>query len=114
MATSGRSAIIVGAGIGGLATALALQNTGWNVHIIVRSGSTAVAGTGLSIWPNGAAALERLGLGEDFERISLPVRGGVLDLDGRPILELDHEGVLGRYGRGVRTVHRADLTALLA
>jgi 2-polyprenyl-6-methoxyphenol hydroxylase-like FAD-dependent oxidoreductase len=114
MATSGRSAIIVGAGIGGLATALALQNTGWKVHIIERSGSSAVPGTGLSIWPNAAAALERLGLGEAFERISLPARGGALDLDGRPILKLDQPAVLDHYGRGLRTVHRADLTALLA
>ncbi|MFD1213499.1 FAD-dependent monooxygenase [Arthrobacter sp. GCM10027362] len=114
MATSGRSAIIVGAGIGGLATALALQSTGWKVHVIERSGSAAAPGNGLSIWPNGTAALERLGLREAFDRISLPVRGGALDLDGRPILELDQPEVLDRYGRSVRTVHRADLTALLA
>jgi 2-polyprenyl-6-methoxyphenol hydroxylase-like FAD-dependent oxidoreductase len=113
MATTGRSAIVVGAGIGGLATALALQNTGWHVHVLERSGSQAVPGTGLSIWPNGTAALERLGLGEGFERISVPVRGGALDLDGRPIMALDQADVLGRYGHGVRMVHRADLTALL-
>ncbi|MCG2623547.1 FAD-dependent monooxygenase [Arthrobacter sp. I2-34] len=114
MATTGRSAIIVGAGIGGLATALALQNTGWNVHVIERTGSTAVPGTGLSVWPNGTAALERLGLGERFERISVPVRGGALDLDGRPIMELDPADLRDRYGHGVRMVRREDLTALLA
>ncbi|NKX55274.1 FAD-dependent monooxygenase [Arthrobacter mobilis] len=114
MATSGRSAIIVGAGIGGLATALALQNTGWKVHIIERSGSTAGPGTGLSLLPNGTAALERLGVLREFERVSVPVHGGTLDLDGRPIMAWDQEEVSSRYGRPIRTVHRADLMSLLA
>jgi 2-polyprenyl-6-methoxyphenol hydroxylase-like FAD-dependent oxidoreductase len=37
---NGRTALIVGAGIGGLAAGVALQRTGWTVRIFERNAST--------------------------------------------------------------------------
>ena len=57
-------AIIVGGGIGGLATAVALDQRGWQVEVLERAPAFTEAGAGLSLWPNALRALDRLGLGD--------------------------------------------------
>ncbi|CAI9114977.1 OLC1v1015810C5 [Oldenlandia corymbosa var. corymbosa] len=60
----GESVVIVGGGIGGLATALALHRKGFeNVTIYERSNSLRTEGTGLGIYANGWRALDQLGVG---------------------------------------------------
>lgn len=114
MGATERKAIIIGAGIGGLSTALALQNTGWKVHVLERSGTLSPSGTGLSLWPNALAALERLGVLDEVLSAAVPVRGDVLDMDGNPIMLLEQLDVRRRYGLPIQMIHRADLTAILA
>ncbi|AUI49896.1 FAD-dependent monooxygenase [Arthrobacter crystallopoietes] len=114
MGATERKAIIIGAGIGGLATALALQNTDWKVHVLERSGTLSPSGTGLSLWPNALAALERLGVLDEVLAAAVPVRGDVLDMDGNPIMLLEQLDVRRRYGLPIQMIHRADLTAILA
>ena len=114
MGATERKAIIIGAGIGGLATALALQNTDWKVHVLERSGTLSPSGTGLSLWPNALAALERLGVLDEVLAAAVPVRGDVLDMDGNPIMLLEQLDVRRRYGLPIQMIHRADLTASLA
>ena len=59
--------IIVGAGIGGLATCLALRRVGVDAHVYERALSLkADAGTGIALWPNGLKALRAIG--KDVER----------------------------------------------
>ena len=53
-----RTAIVVGAGVGGLAAAGALARTGWRVTLLERSDRLRGSGAALLIWPNGAAALQ--------------------------------------------------------
>lgn len=114
MAEGERKALIVGAGIGGLATALALQNAGWKVEVLERSGSLEPPGTGLSLWPNALAALERLGVLDEILAAAVPVRGDVLDMDGEPIMLLEQLEVRRRYGLPIQMIHRNDLTSILA
>jgi 2-polyprenyl-6-methoxyphenol hydroxylase-like FAD-dependent oxidoreductase len=114
MAEGERKALIVGAGIGGLATALALQKGGWKVEVLERSGSLETPGTGLSLWPNALAALERLGVLDDVLAAAVPVRGDVLDMDGQPIMLLEQLEVRRRYGLPIQMIHRSDLTSILA
>ena len=61
---SGPTALIVGAGIGGLAAGLALQRTGWQVRIFERAQSPRELGFALNLAPNAMAALRELGLAE--------------------------------------------------
>ena len=56
------SAVVVGAGIGGLAAAVALRRIGVDAHVYERASTMrGNAGTGIAIWPNGVKALRFLG-----------------------------------------------------
>jgi 2-polyprenyl-6-methoxyphenol hydroxylase-like FAD-dependent oxidoreductase len=57
-----RTALIIGAGIGGLAAAIALQRVGWEVRIHERTVEARELGFGLLLAPNALAALEELGV----------------------------------------------------
>ena len=56
--------LIVGAGIGGLATAVALQRAGWSVRVIERSRSPGELGFALLLAPNATYALRQLGVAD--------------------------------------------------
>jgi 2-polyprenyl-6-methoxyphenol hydroxylase-like FAD-dependent oxidoreductase len=55
--------VVVGAGIAGLATAVALQRRGHDVTVIEERTDTS-SGAGISIWPNALAALDEIGVGD--------------------------------------------------
>jgi 2-polyprenyl-6-methoxyphenol hydroxylase-like FAD-dependent oxidoreductase len=57
-----RHAEIAGAGLGGLATAIALAQTGWSVRIHERSDSLRMFGAGIWLWENGLLSLDALGV----------------------------------------------------
>ncbi len=61
---SSRTALIVGAGIGGLAAAIALGRAGWRVRVFERATSPRELGFALALAPNAKAALRELGLGD--------------------------------------------------
>ncbi|WP_338784552.1 NAD(P)-binding protein [Streptomyces sp. DG1A-41] len=52
---STRHALVVGAGIGGLATALALGRTGWRVTVLEQAAAIGEIGAGIRLSPNGDA-----------------------------------------------------------
>ena len=58
-----RTAVIVGAGIGGLSAGIALRQAGWNIRIFERAASPRELGFGLGLAPNAIAALRRTGRG---------------------------------------------------
>ena len=59
-----RTALIVGAGIGGLAAGLALRRAGWQVRIHERAANPRELGFALALAPNAMAALRELGLAD--------------------------------------------------
>jgi 2-polyprenyl-6-methoxyphenol hydroxylase-like FAD-dependent oxidoreductase len=67
-----RSAVVVGAGIGGLAVAGALARTGWQVTLLERAGRLRGDSAALLIWPEGVRALRELGLGDGLGAIASP------------------------------------------
>lgn len=74
-----RSALIVGAGIGGLSAGIALRRIGWNVRIFERAPSPRELGFGLGLAPNAMAALRELGVADvvmarGFEPVSGELR----------------------------------------
>lgn len=71
-----RTALIVGAGIGGLAAAIALRQAGWNVQVFERAASPRELGFALLLAPNAMHALRALGLVEHARR------GGIVATSG--------------------------------
>ena len=78
-----RSALIVGAGIGGLSTAIALRKAGWDVRIFERSTALRELGFGVGLAPAAMAALGELGVADVvLARTIEPTRGEVRRMDG--------------------------------
>lgn len=109
-----RKIVIIGAGIGGLAAALALKARGADVTVLEQSESISEVGAGLQISPNGVAVLRALGLEPGLMATS--VRGQAVVLRdyraGREVLRLDLAGLAP--DQPYYFVHRADLIDLLA
>lgn len=61
-----RTALIVGAGIGGLAAGIALRRRDWNVRIYERRSAAGESGFGLLLAPNALSALSELGLADSL------------------------------------------------
>ncbi len=78
-----RTALIVGAGIGGLAAGIALRQAGWRVRVFERAASPRELGFGLGLAPNAIAALRALGVAEPvLARGFAPRRGELRRMDG--------------------------------
>ena len=78
-----RTALIVGAGIGGLSAGLALRKAGWTIRIFERSPSPRELGFGLALAPNAIAALRTLGVADVVKARSFePRRAEVRRPDG--------------------------------
>jgi 2-polyprenyl-6-methoxyphenol hydroxylase-like FAD-dependent oxidoreductase len=79
-----RTALIVGAGIGGLAAALALKRAGWRVRVFERSDSPRELGFALLLAPNALAALRELGIADTvIANGASPANGELRRIDGR-------------------------------
>lgn len=105
---------ILGAGIGGLAAALALAQRGAQVAVFEKSPSITEFGAGLQISPNGMRVLDALGLGEAAHARSIPAQGVWLrdGVSGREVIDFNFDRVAP--GAQFRLFHRADLIDLLA
>ncbi|MEV4118588.1 FAD-dependent monooxygenase [Micromonospora sp. NPDC049645] len=107
-------AIIIGAGIGGLATAACLRRVGVDVEVYERAGELRPAGSALSLSINARTALRTLGIELDVER-----RGSVyyrLDFRtarGRRIRRIPFGHIGERLGAQNVAIHRADLQQAL-
>lgn len=66
--------MIVGAGIGGLAAAIALRRAGWDVRVLEQAASPRELGFALALAPNALAALAELGLRELVLSRGVPIR----------------------------------------
>ena len=85
-----RTALIVGAGIGGLSAGIALRQAGWNVRIFERASSPRELGFGLGIAPNAIAALRELGIADQvIARGFQPTRGELRRMDGTVLKHAD-------------------------
>ncbi len=114
MALAGRSITILGAGIGGLAAAIALARRGAKVTVLEQAPEIAEVGAGLQITPNGAAVLAGLGLGRHLARIGVPLQAVELrDQGGGLVTRLDLTRARHGNPHGYFAVHRADLIEVL-
>lgn len=81
-----RTALIVGAGIGGLAAGVSLVRAGWNIRIYERAANPSDLGFALALAPNAIAAIDELGLSSTSIGAGLTaMRFELRHLDGRVI-----------------------------
>jgi 2-polyprenyl-6-methoxyphenol hydroxylase-like FAD-dependent oxidoreductase len=103
------TAIVIGAGIGGLTAAVALRRVGWSVTVLERAPVIAEVGAGLTLWPNAVRALGALDLDKTVDARAVPTisRGNLRTPDGRWLRHNHPDDV------GVLAVHRAELHEVL-
>ena len=106
---AGRTAVVVGAGIGGLACAVALRRVGWQVRLVERAPELTEVGAGLSLWSNALSALDALGLPDVRGSGTLQASGGLRDQRGRSLQRSSGARLQQQSGVEVLVVHRADL-----
>lgn len=108
--------IIVGGGIGGMTTALALQHHGIESIVLERAPEMKEVGAGVQIAANGTIVLRELGLEPALAAVAtMPERYDYRDLATGRLLYLAPLGVeaAARYGAVMYNVHRADLIDIL-
>src|SRR4051794_38067429 len=103
-------AVVIGGGIVGLTSGLALRRAGVEVVICERAPEIRAAGAGLGLWANALAVFDDLGLGEQVRAIGKPSEMYFHDPAGR-LLETPEFGV---EDHRFLLVHRAKLNDLLA
>jgi 2-polyprenyl-6-methoxyphenol hydroxylase-like FAD-dependent oxidoreductase len=106
--------VIIGAGIGGLTTALALQQRGIDVDVYERTTVLTDVGAGLSLWPNALKALYQLGLRPALDALSfVSLEGALRRADGTVLSLTTSEQFILRLGLPVMVFHRAELLGVL-
>jgi len=103
-------AVIAGAGIVGLTTAIALQRSGIETVVHEQAPEIRAAGAGLGLWANALAVFDELGLGRQLRAIGKPAEMYFRDHAG----ELIHPPGFSKEDHRYLLVHRARLSELLA
>ena len=106
--------IIVGAGMGGLETALALATDGHQVTVLEGAEKFEEVGAGIRVPPNSSRLMLRWGV--DFSGLKKEVSRGNRFLDwkdGRNLLDVPFSDVEKLYGSPYYFIHRADLVKRL-
>lgn len=104
--------LIVGAGIGGLTAALALQRLGQRVAVYEQAPFLTEVGAGLTLASNGTIVLQHLGLRDALLDLGVvPDHGAVKHYrTGRTLVDIPRGKVqLERFGAPYLQIHRADL-----
>jgi 2-polyprenyl-6-methoxyphenol hydroxylase-like FAD-dependent oxidoreductase len=108
--------LVVGGGVGGLSTAIALRQKGIDVLACERARELArvEVGAGITLWPNAMLILDRLGVGDEIR-----ARGHQADLfqqrtwRGRLLFSWRLDELAGRLGAGMVGVSRPVLHSAL-
>jgi salicylate hydroxylase len=111
-----RRIAIVGAGLGGLAAAIALRRQGFEVQIYEQATELAEFGAGINISPNSVKFFHAVGLAEKLHAISSePIGLTWRNWDSGEIYNcLPFDDFEKRYGAKYYVVHRSDLHRLLS
>jgi salicylate hydroxylase len=110
-------ALVIGAGIGGMAAAIALRRAGLDVSLFEQTIAQREVGAGIQISPNASRLLGRYGFGDAMARVAVRPSAIVFRRwqDGR-VLGREELGdpIESQYGAPYYHFHRADLINLLA
>ena len=107
--------VIIGAGMGGLTTGIALKKFGHQVTIYEQAEQILPVGAAISLWSNGVKCLNYLGLGEQVAKL-----GGVMDqlayvdgLTGEVMTQFSLQPLIDEVGQRPYPVSRAELQNML-
>jgi 2-polyprenyl-6-methoxyphenol hydroxylase-like FAD-dependent oxidoreductase len=107
-------ALIIGAGIGGLAAAVALRQAGYAVRVFERAQELKEVGAGITLWPNAVKALRKLGLETIVDEQSIPTAvGGIYTWQGKVVAQTTTSEVERLCGAPTVALHRAELQVAL-
>lgn len=112
-----RRAVVIGAGIGGLTSALALAAKGWDVEVIERAQALKPVGYALVVMPNAQRALAAIpgGIVPQIHALAaIQGEGGIRNARGAWLSHNDAALALERYGHPAVAIRRADLVRMLA
>lgn len=113
MALDGCKALVIGAGIGGLAAALALRAKGADVTVLEQAPEITEVGAGMQVSPNGMAVLRALGVGDALAARSVRAKAVVLR-DYARLGDVVRLTLPDDPEKPYLFVHRADLIDVLA
>jgi len=107
--------IVVGGGVGGLATAVGLLKLGIDVLVLERADAIRTTGAGLNIWPNGGRALGALGLKDAYDDITVRLMKYInYSSTGALLRTIDTSDWGEKYGAYATGLHRKALNEMLA
>lgn len=108
-------ALIMGAGIGGMCTAIALQRFGIETAVFEAVKEIKPVGAAISIWPNGVKCLNYLGMKEQLRAL-----GGMMQTmayhdarTGNPLTQFSLAPLIAESGERPYPVARAELQSML-
>ena len=106
---------IIGAGIGGLTTALSLKQKGFSVTVYERAAAIKPVGAGIILANNAMQVLQKLGLHQKLTQVGNRISTlNITDHQLNPLSVADLSGFEKRYGVTNLAIHRSDLQRILA
>lgn len=107
--------VIVGGGIGGLASAVALTRAGLTCRVLEQAPAFGEVGAGLQIAPNCTRILREWDLFDEIAELGVLPRSIVMRdaVDGEELTRLDLVDAEKRYGAPYVVIHRSDLHGTL-
>ncbi|OYR54254.1 FAD-dependent monooxygenase [Halorubrum halodurans] len=110
-----RDVAVVGGGICGLTTALALERHGRSPTVYEAASEYEPVGAGILLQTNAMLVLDRLGIADAVREAGTRLdEGGLRSLDGEFMVRFDLDALERReFGYGFVAVHRADLQRIL-
>jgi len=107
-------AIIIGAGIGGLTTGIALEQAGIDVEIYERVPEMKAVGAGLTLWANAIYALDKIRVGNAIRDFGVVAKaGGIHSMTGDNVMVTDTATLEHQVRIPTIVIHRAELQAVL-
>ncbi|WP_110656367.1 FAD-dependent urate hydroxylase HpxO [Salinicola halimionae] len=106
--------LVIGAGMGGLTAALALQQSGHRVEVVDRVTELRPVGAALSVWSNGVKVLKALGVGDAVEQASGRMSAmAYISRHGKPLTQFSLQPLYDEVGQRACPIARATLQQLL-
>jgi 2-polyprenyl-6-methoxyphenol hydroxylase-like FAD-dependent oxidoreductase len=105
---------VIGGGIGGLATGVALQRHGMASTVYEQAPVLHEIGAGVALWPSALSVMDRVGLGSAVRALGRPWAIAALRRhDGSFLVRYTSEDLAASLGEPTIAVHRGELQSLL-
>lgn len=106
---------IIGGGIGGLSTAIALQKKGFEVNVFEAAAELRPVGAGIIMASNAMQIAQKLGFAADLkQRGNVLHQFGIGNHRGEALQTTDVQAIERKYGEPSVSIHRANLQEVLA